>query len=52
MNERNIPIEQWDDAPAPEIWDVAISDSNEAVREISEERVGAIQDLSEHDQGI
>jgi hypothetical protein len=38
--------------PAPEIWDVAISDPNEAVREVSErirrveERVEVVQELS------
>ena len=40
------------DAPAPEIWDVAISDPNEAVQKVSEriraidERVEAIEELS------
>ena len=39
-------------APSPEIWDVAIFDPNEAVREVSElirrfdERVEAVQELS------
>jgi hypothetical protein len=40
------------DAPAPAIWDVAISDFNEAVNEVSQriraidERVEAVQELS------
>jgi flagellar protein FliJ len=40
------------DAPAPEIWDVAISDPNESVKEVSKrirainERVEAVEELS------
>lgn len=47
-----IPDPRTGDAPAPEIWDVAISDPNEAVQKVSEriraidERVEAVEELS------
>ena len=46
------PVPLTGDAPAPEIWDVAISDPSEAVKKVSEhiraidERVEAVQKLS------
>ena len=46
------PVPLTGDVPAPEIWDVAISDPSEAVKKVSEriraidERVEAVQKLS------
>ena len=46
------PVPLSGDAPAPEIWDVAISDPSEAVKKVSEhiraidERVEEVQKLS------
>ena len=46
------PVPLRGDAPALEIWDVAISDPSEAVKEVAEriraidERVEAVQELS------
>jgi len=46
------PVQLSGDAPAPEIWDVAISEPSEAVQEVSEcigaidERVEAVEELS------
>jgi hypothetical protein len=46
------PVPLSGDPPAPEIWDVAISDPSEAVKKVSDrimaidERVEAVQELS------